>query len=55
MSICLWDVNSYTKGNATIEPTSVFNGHTGVVGDVDWHATDQNVFASAGDDKNLVM
>ena len=26
------DVNSYTKGKAIIEPTTVFRGHTSVVG-----------------------
>ncbi|KAG6911313.1 hypothetical protein DXG01_002152 [Tephrocybe rancida] len=55
MTVCHWDINSYTKGNSTIEPTTVFKGHTSVVGDVDWHATDENVFASVGDDKMLMI
>ncbi|KAJ6623045.1 histone acetyltransferase type B subunit 2 [Mycena sp. CBHHK59/15] len=55
MTICHWDVNSYTKAKTTIEPTNVFRGHTSVVGDVDWHASNENVFASVGDDKMLMI
>lgn len=65
------DVNSYTKTKNTIEPTAVFKGHTSVVGvsaqkwltvasltvfqDVDWHPMKENVFASVGDDKMLML
>lgn len=55
MTVCHWDVNSYTKAKSSIEPTNVFRGHTSVVGDVDWHATQENVFASVGDDKMLMI
>ncbi|KAI6154005.1 WD40-repeat-containing domain protein [Pisolithus tinctorius] len=55
MTICHWDVNSYTKAKNTIEPTTVFKGHTSVVGDVDWHPTKENVLASVGDDKLLML
>ncbi|KAG5643541.1 hypothetical protein DXG03_000682 [Asterophora parasitica] len=55
MTVCHWDINSYTRANSTIEPTTVFRGHTSIVGDVDWHATDENVFASVGDDKMLLI
>ncbi|KAF7337570.1 Histone acetyltransferase type B subunit 2 [Mycena sanguinolenta] len=54
-TVCHWDVNSYTKAKTSIEPTNVFRGHTSVVGDVDWHPTKENVFASVGDDKMLMM
>ncbi|KAF7797167.1 hypothetical protein EIP86_008359 [Pleurotus ostreatoroseus] len=49
------DVNSYTKEKTTIEPTTVFRGHTSVVGDVDWHSTQDYTFASVGDDKMLMI
>ncbi|KAK0481492.1 WD40 repeat-like protein [Armillaria novae-zelandiae] len=49
------DVNSYQKGQSTIQPTAVYKGHTSVVGDVDWHATKETVFASVGDDKMLML
>ncbi|KAJ6520201.1 WD40 repeat-like protein [Mycena sanguinolenta] len=55
MTVCHWDVNSYTKAKTSIEPTNVFRGHTSVVGDVDWHPTKENVFASVGDDKMLMI
>lgn len=73
MTVCLWDVNSYTKARNTLEPTTVYKGHTSVVGvsgpinvfdagidlfvrqDVDWHPTKENVFASVGDDKLLLL
>lgn len=54
-TVCHWDINSYTKTKTTIEPTNVFHGHTSVVGDVDWHATQENTFASVGDDKMLMI
>ncbi|KAI9513126.1 WD40-repeat-containing domain protein [Russula earlei] len=52
-TVCHWDVNAYSKANSSIEPLNVFDDHTAVVGDVDWHATNENVFASVGDDKML--
>ncbi|KAG9313952.1 WD40-repeat-containing domain protein [Chiua virens] len=52
---CLWDINSYTKARNTLEPTTIYKGHTSVVGDVDWHPTKENVFASVGDDKLLLL
>ncbi|KAJ7687370.1 histone acetyltransferase type B subunit 2 [Mycena rosella] len=55
MTICHWDVNSYTKAKTSIEPTNVFRGHTSIVGDVDWNAENENVFASVGDDKMLMI
>ncbi|KAJ7610895.1 WD40 repeat-like protein [Roridomyces roridus] len=55
MTVCHWDINSYTKTKTSIEPTNVFRGHTSVVGDVDWHPKQENVFASVGDDKMLMI
>ncbi|KAF9469613.1 WD40 repeat-like protein [Collybia nuda] len=55
MTICHWDVNAYSKAKTSIEPTNVFRGHTSVVGDVDWHSTNENIFASVGDDKMLMI
>ncbi|KAH9996523.1 histone acetyltransferase type B subunit 2 [Russula vinacea] len=47
------DVNAYSKANSSVEPLNVFDDHTAVVGDVDWHASNENVFTSVGDDKML--
>ncbi|KDQ63095.1 hypothetical protein JAAARDRAFT_168551 [Jaapia argillacea MUCL 33604] len=55
MTVCHWDVNAYTKSKSTIEPLAVYKGHNSVVGDVDWHATKENIFASVGDDKMLMI
>ncbi|KAH9929735.1 WD40 repeat-like protein [Fomitopsis serialis] len=54
-TVCHWDITSYTKAKSTIEPTTVFRGHGSVVGDVDWHAKHENVLASVGDDKMLMV
>ncbi|CAL1694350.1 unnamed protein product [Somion occarium] len=55
MTVCHWDISSYTKAKTSIEPTTVFRGHTSVVGDVDWHPRHENVLASVGDDKMLMI
>jgi histone-binding protein RBBP4 len=55
MSVCVWDVNGYTKGNSKMDPLTTFSGHTSVVGDVDFHHTNENVLASVGDDKMLIV
>ncbi|EPT03454.1 hypothetical protein FOMPIDRAFT_1058699 [Fomitopsis schrenkii] len=54
-TVCHWDITSYSKAKTTIEPTTVFRGHTSVVGDVDWHPKHENVLASVGDDKMLMV
>ncbi|KAI0334433.1 histone acetyltransferase type B subunit 2 [Cubamyces sp. BRFM 1775] len=54
-TVCHWDITSYSKSKNVIEPTTVFRGHTSVVGDVDWHATEDYTFASVGDDKKLML
>ncbi|KAI0830817.1 histone acetyltransferase type B subunit 2 [Trametes gibbosa] len=54
-TVCHWDINAYSKSKAVIEPTNVFRGHSSVVGDVDWHATEDYSFASVGDDKMLLL
>jgi len=54
-TVCHWDITSYSKTKTSIEPTTVFKGHTSVVGDVDWHPSQENVLASVGDDKMLMV
>ncbi|KAH8835098.1 WD40 repeat-like protein [Flagelloscypha sp. PMI_526] len=55
MTVCHWDINGYTKGNQSLAASRTFRAHTSIVGDVDWHPTDENVFASVGDDKLLAI
>ncbi|KAG8876697.1 Histone acetyltransferase type B subunit 2 [Tulasnella sp. 331] len=55
MTICEWDVNMYQKGHPAIEPLNTYRGHNAVVGDISWNAYRENVFASVGDDKQLMI
>ena len=51
--VCHWDVKACTT--AELEPTRVFEGHTSVVEDVEFHRHDPNVFGSVGDDKQMIL
>ena len=53
----LWhrDVRGYTKGNASLDPLNVYKGHTSIVEDVAWHNLNEDVFASVGDDRMLLL
>jgi len=55
MTICHWDITSYSKTKTTIEPLAIYRGHSSIVGDVSWHATKETIFASVGDDKQLMI
>ncbi|KAJ9127499.1 Histone acetyltransferase type B subunit 2 [Naganishia onofrii] len=54
-TVAYWDVNAFSKQKGTIEPLRQYRGHSSVVEDVDWHASDENMFASVGDDKKLMI
>ncbi|KAF7303061.1 WD40 repeat-like protein [Mycena kentingensis (nom. inval.)] len=54
-TVCHWDITSYATKGASIQPTTTFVGHTAVVGDVDWHTKQENMLASVGDDKMLMI
>ena len=43
------------KANSTLDPLNVYRGHHGVVEDVSWHASLPDVFASCGDDHNVML
>lgn len=53
--ICIWDVAAAPRGARTLDATSVFREHLGVVEDVAWHGRQPNVFGSVGDDKALIL
>ena len=57
--ICHWDIQaSYNSNNnnaSSIKPLNVFRGHGGIVEDVAWHYSQENVFASVGDDFRLIL
>ncbi|CEQ42943.1 SPOSA6832_04816 [Sporobolomyces salmonicolor] len=54
-TVCHWDINGYSKGNSTLEPLNVYKGHTSIVEDVAWHCLNDDIFASVGDDRQLLM
>jgi len=54
-TVCHWDINAYAKGNAQLDPLAVYRGHTSIVEDVAWHCSQDNIFASVGDDKQLLV
>lgn len=49
------DIKGYTKSNSVLEPLRVYRGHTAVVEDVAWKPDVDNVFASVGDDRQLIL
>ena len=54
-TICHWDIKAYSKANSVLEPLRIYRGHSSVVEDVAWHTESDDVFASVGDDKQLMM
>lgn len=60
MNVCYWDVEANfddagASGHESLAPIHVFSGHTEGVQDVSWHGTHNYIFASAGDDKRLIL
>ncbi|EST08631.1 Histone-binding protein RBBP4, N-terminal [Kalmanozyma brasiliensis GHG001] len=54
-TVCHWDINNYTKGNNTLQPTATYTGHTSIVEDVAWHHHHESLFGSVGDDRQLLL
>lgn len=54
--ICYWDINGFTKDRRTLEASRVFTGHEeATVNDVAWHGLHDKLFASVGDDRQLLI
>ncbi|KAI9152510.1 Histone acetyltransferase type B subunit 2 [Blastocladiella emersonii ATCC 22665] len=53
--ICHWDVQQVTKDQGALDPFRVYRGHATVVSDVAWHKRHENIFASVGDDRRLLV
>lgn len=49
------DVEGMTKESRTLDPFRSYTGHTAWVEDVQWHPMHDTLFASVGDDKQLMM
>lgn len=53
-NICLWDV-SYMPESKVLDSMSVFKAHESIVEHVAWHAKNENLFGSVGDDGRLMI
>lgn len=54
--IATWDVNAAAlKKGGKMAPLSVYEGHKSVVEDVAWHYHHAHLFASVGDDRQLMV
>lgn len=49
------DINGYKKGDNSLDPVTIYKGHSSIVEDVAWHTHSKEVFASVGDDKQLLL
>lgn len=54
-TVCCWDVEQPHKSNETLEPISKYEDHVGPVEDVVWSRQYSDIFASAGDDKRILL
>lgn len=54
-TVCHWDINAYKKGDNTLQPVNTYRGHSSIVEDVAWHHFHENLFASVGDDRQLLV
>lgn len=54
-TVCHWDINAYQKKTATLEPLKVYRGHSSIVEDVAWHNHHEHLFASVGDDRQMLL
>ena len=57
--VCMWDVSGSVgkrvEGSTTIAATGVYKGHAAHVEDVAWHCSHPHLFASASDDKHVML
>ncbi|WFD31378.1 Histone acetyltransferase type B subunit 2 [Malassezia sp. CBS 17886] len=54
-TVCLWDISAYQKDSRTLDPLHTYRGHTAVVEDVAWHNHLETLFASVGDDRQMLL
>ncbi len=54
--ICQWSVDAPAlKQSGSLEPEAIYEGHTDIVEDVEWHPVHGQLFASVGDDRRLLV
>jgi histone-binding protein RBBP4 len=49
------DINNYSKTDNCLDPINTYRGHTSIVEDVAWHNESEWMFASVGDDRQLMI
>jgi len=54
-TICEWDICQAGKDQNKLSPLNIFKGHTSIVEDVAWSVKHENIFASVGDDRKLII
>lgn len=54
-TVCHWDVNAYQKDKTVLEPVQTYRGHSSIVEDVAWHNFHEHLFASVGDDRQMLL
>ena len=54
-TVCHWDLNAYQKESKTLHPLRTYRGHSAIVEDVAWHNHHENLFASVGDDRQMLL
>ncbi|KAG1461917.1 hypothetical protein G6F55_003285 [Rhizopus delemar] len=53
--IAHWDIAAASKENRVLSPLQTYKAHKSSVSDVGWHMKHDSVFASVGDDKELMI
>ncbi|WFC98420.1 Histone acetyltransferase type B subunit 2 [Malassezia yamatoensis] len=54
-TVCHWDINAYQKDRTVLDPLQVYRGHSSIVEDVAWHNFHEHLFASVGDDRQMLL
>ena len=54
-NIAFWDITEVEKHKTNLMPLKIFEGHTDVASDVQWHPQHEAMFASVGDDGFLLL
>lgn len=53
--ICLWDISATTYDSRTLNPKTVYTGHSDKVTDVCWHQMHECIFGSVADDTTMMI
>ncbi|KAI9323729.1 WD40-repeat-containing domain protein [Dichotomocladium elegans] len=53
--ICQWDIAQASKQNRELDPVRVYAGHSAGVEGIAWNSKHDSIFASAGDDRQLMI